>query len=232
MTPHLARLIWWRLMMEDERWHGVEEQQVGISPVSCPSCKSPHCGHNSDGSPSEGNQVYICAQCLHRWPVEYRTIAVWPTFALLWDREDGTCKACEGTGHFGRYNAALGLVCRHCNGTGKRTIPGHASELAAYLESQGDGRAKAVREIEVRPAPKTGWWEVFPRPARLANYNPEWITYAAACCEAIRCLVDVFTEKCGECAGYGKEYDTECQSTDSWPCEGCFGLGWRVTPPT
>ena len=35
------------------------------------------------------------------------------------------------------------------------------------------------------------------------------------------------TEKCLACAGSGKDYDTECQSVDSWPCDGCNGKGQR-----
>jgi hypothetical protein len=176
MTAHRARLTWWRLMMEDERWHGAEE---------CRECK----GRGGSGwtMPDEGGgSRSVCTVCSGTGGV--------PTFALLFDREERISPIVDQSS----------IV----------TIPGHASELAAYLDCAGDGRAEAVREIRVITEEDGRW---------VVTGENVWfwsLSYAATCREAVRRIVGVFTEECPTCR-------TDDVHSD---CKGpCFGLGWRAT---
>lgn len=90
-----------------------------------------------------------------------------PTFALLFDREEA-CKTCPTVIEPG-YGQVLRSGCVYCDGNGKRTIPGHLSQLADWLASQGDTkRAEAVRAMRVSDQAATyrigpyGKWCVLP----------------------------------------------------------------------
>jgi hypothetical protein len=144
-----------------------------------------------------------------------------PTFALLFDREGPICTEC-----------AAGCSDFTCHCKCHKHIPGHVTQLADYLASQGDTeRAEAVRGIEVvdavsrRGLDGKAWAVREPSPtggSRTYNWHDN---YPDACREAIRRICAVFTEMC-DCA---KEVRPKPYALKG--CPDCFGLGWRASPP-
>ena len=202
MTAHRARLTWWGLMMEDEAWHGVED------------CRHCYVKRQPDGT-------WIRVGCINCNKGKR------PTFALLFDREGEECNVCEGSGFY--FTTEMTVQPRPCGWCiGKRIIPGHASELSTYMESEGDGRAAKVREIRVKQCGLSLRWSVHPHVPGSANSYP---TYPVACREAIRRIRAVFTELCDCCGNCGNESARRAMFGDG-ECPKCFGLGWLATLPT